>query len=366
MEEARPSKKARGAADSGLTAFALRLAKHLAEDGGAHNKNLVFSPVSIYTALSLVAGGARGTTLDELLTLLGAASRDELAEFASSVAEGALADRSGSGSDEPLVAFACGLWHEKTFALKPAYRTAAVESYKAKTHAIDFQKKPKKATKRINSWVSKATKDLITSILPPDSMHSDTALVVANAIYFKGRWSMPFDKKDTQTRQFHLLDGSTVRAPFMQHREDQAVAVHKGFKVLKLAYQPHWLPHWQDTYLGSRKRATGKGARFSMCVFLPDARDGLPELVDQMASRPNFLCDHLPESRSETGEVRLPKFKLSFSSRINSVLEDMGVQAAFNPGKADLKDMLEGDDLQLVVEHVFHKAVIEGVTSGPS
>uniref|UniRef100_A0A0Q3QER9 Uncharacterized protein n=2 Tax=Setaria TaxID=4554 RepID=A0A0Q3QER9_SETIT len=31
-EEARPSKKARGAAGSGLTAFALRLAKHLTED----------------------------------------------------------------------------------------------------------------------------------------------------------------------------------------------------------------------------------------------------------------------------------------------------------------------------------------------
>ncbi|KAF8652475.1 hypothetical protein HU200_062808 [Digitaria exilis] len=151
----------------------------------------------------------------------------------------------------------------------------------------------------------------------------------------------------------------------MRHREDQAVAVHKGFKVLKLAYQPHWLPHWQDKYMrgmGQVRQGSDdhKGPRFSTCVFLPDARDGLPELVDQMASRPNFLWDHLPKSRSKTGDVRLPKFKLSFSSRINSTLEDMGVQAAFNPGKANLKDMLlEGDDLQLVVEHVFHKAVIE-------
>ncbi|RLN00517.1 serpin-Z2A-like [Panicum miliaceum] len=36
----------------------------------------------------------------------------------------------------------------------------------------------------------------------------------------------------------------------------------------------------------------------------------------------------------------------------------MGVQAAFDPDRADLKDMLEGD-LPLVVEHVFHRAVIE-------
>ena len=144
-EEARPSKKARRGAGSGLTAFALRLAKRLAvgdADGGDQNQqNLVFSPVSIYTALSLVAAGARGTTLDELLALLGAASRDELAAFARDVAERALADQSGSRDGGRLVAFACGLWREKTVALKPGYRAAAVESYKAETRSADFFEK---------------------------------------------------------------------------------------------------------------------------------------------------------------------------------------------------------------------------------
>ena len=126
MEEAaaRSSKKARGTAASGLAAFALRLAKHLSDvDGGGGGQNLVFSPLSIYAALALMSAGARGTTLDEVLTTLGVASRDEIAEFVSAV-ERALADRSESGA--PLVAFACALWHEKTMALKPAYRTAAL------------------------------------------------------------------------------------------------------------------------------------------------------------------------------------------------------------------------------------------------
>ncbi|CAN6337945.1 unnamed protein product [Urochloa humidicola] len=202
-EEARPSKKARVAAGSGLTDFALRLAKRLAAGDGTgreNQQNLVFSPVSIYAALSLVAAGALGTTLDELLALLGAASRDELAESARSVAERALADRYGSASGAPLVAFACGLWHEKTVALKPAYGATAAESYKAETRAADFKNKAEEARQEINNWVSKATKNLITSILPPGSVHSLTGLVIANAIYFKGRWSMPFNKSDTETR----------------------------------------------------------------------------------------------------------------------------------------------------------------------
>ncbi|CAL4900168.1 unnamed protein product [Urochloa decumbens] len=318
MEEeasSRPSKKARGAAGSGLTDFALRLAKRLADGGQSQNQNLVFSPVSIYAALSLVAAGAHGTTLDELLAVLGAASRDELAESARGV-ERALADRSGSGA--PLVAFACGLWHEKTVALKPDYRAAATESYKAKTRAADFKNKPEKARKRINRW-------------------------------------------DTETRQFNLLDGSTVDAQFMSCRTDHAVALHKGFKVLKMAYHPYQIPHWEDAYLHRNKQKDSDDGsdrpRFSMCVFLPNSRDGLPELVEKMASRPSFVWDHLPKERSKT-RVWLPKFKLSFSSQMNGVLKAMGMEAAFDETKADFSDMLEGDQ-PLVVEHVFHKAVIE-------
>ena len=71
-----------------------------------------------------MSAGARGTTLNEVLAVLGAASRDEIAEFVSAVVERALANCSKSGA--PIVAFACALWHEKAVALKPAYRTAAV------------------------------------------------------------------------------------------------------------------------------------------------------------------------------------------------------------------------------------------------
>ncbi|XP_039778377.1 serpin-Z2A-like [Panicum virgatum] len=293
--------------------------------------------------------------------MLGAASRDEIAEFVSAVVERALADRSESGA--PLVAFACALWHEETVALKPDYRAAAVQSYKAETHHADFFNKAEEAREEINQWVSKATKDLMTSILPPDSVDSNTALVLATAIYFKGRWSMPFANKDTETRRFQRLDGSPVRTIFMDGQGNHAVAEYDGFKVLKLAYHPYRLPHWQDKYLGGRDRNamqqdSEERSRFSMCVFLPDDHDGLPSLVDEMASCPSFLWDHMLSKRVMVGELWLPKFKLSFSSRINDILKAMGIKAAFGEGTADLSDMLEAR-AGIVLEHVFHKAVIE-------
>jgi serpin B len=99
--------------------LALRLAKQLvnkSDSGG----NLVFSPLSNYATLALVAAGARGTALDELLALLGAASRDDLAKLI----RGALADYSGSGG--PLIAFACSVWHDDAVVLKPVFRAIAI------------------------------------------------------------------------------------------------------------------------------------------------------------------------------------------------------------------------------------------------
>ncbi|RLN21802.1 serpin-Z2A-like [Panicum miliaceum] len=279
MEEAdaRPSKKARRpGAGSGLTLFALRLAKQLSEDGSSGD-NLVFSPLSIYAALALVAAGAGGETLDEFLALLGAASCDELAEFVRGMAESALTDRSVSGG--PLVAFACGFWHQETLALRPAYRAPPWSPTRPRrAPPISSRRGSTKGDKQRN-WVSKATNKLITSIHPKRSVKPSTALVFANAIYFKGKWSKPFEQEKTKDREFYCLGGSRVHGG----------TAHRGARRLP--------------YRNSDERT-----RFSMCFFLPDARDGLPGLVDKMTSSfSSFLRDHLPKRRVKVGEFLLPK-----------------------------------------------------------
>jgi serpin B len=129
-EAMRPSKKARGRGTSsdsgGLTALALHLANKFSSSTEHKDQNIMFSPLSIYTALGLVAAGAGGTTLDELL-----------AETVRTVSRRALAF-----ADDPsgplVVTSACGVWCQKDLLLKPAYRQAAVKSYKAEARAVDF------------------------------------------------------------------------------------------------------------------------------------------------------------------------------------------------------------------------------------
>ncbi|KAK3132422.1 hypothetical protein QOZ80_6AG0521190 [Eleusine coracana subsp. coracana] len=177
------SQTRRSASPDALTTLGLRLTKQFAEaDASTGRRNVIFSPLSIYSALALVAAGARGSTLDELLALLGAGSREDLAEFLGSL---------------------------------------------------------DKAVDEINNWVAAVTNNLIKSVPGPSSLSPDTSVLLANAIYFKGTWDEPFRKEGTKLDKFYLLDGTTaIDAPLM--RKDggsQLIAVHDGFKVLSLPYR---------------------------------------------------------------------------------------------------------------------------------
>jgi serine protease inhibitor len=47
-------------------------------------------------------------------------------------------------------------------------------------------------------------------------VHVDTRLVLANAIYFKGKWEDRFHHSLTKEGEFYRLDGSTVTVSFMK------------------------------------------------------------------------------------------------------------------------------------------------------
>jgi serpin B len=212
---------------------------------------------------------------------------------------------------------------------------------------------PEEAAKQINAWVSKSTNKLIPSIIGPGALTPLTDLVLANAIYFKGRWEKPFNKRCTKEDKFHRLDGTHVDVPFMRGFGRQLVACHDGFKVLQLRYEQ-----------GSRPLLPQSPSPvYSMCVFLPDARDGLWRLTDKIACGPDFLREHLPRSRVLVDDLRLPKFKLSFDTDMADVLRKLGLKEAFDLAKADLSGMAEdgakAGRRRLALQSVMHKAVIE-------
>lgn len=194
----------------------------------------------------------------------------------------------------------------------------------------------------MNAWAEKATNGLIKDILPPGSVDSTSRLIFANALYFKGAWDEKFDTSKTKEHDFHLLNGSTVKAPFMTSKKKQYVSAYEDFKVLCLPYKQ-----------GEDQR------RFSMYFFLPDAKDGLLALVDKLDSEPGFIERHLPHRKVEVGDFLIPKFKMSFGFEASKTLKDMGLILPFSDG--GLSEIAENAAVgrYLFVSNIFHKSFIE-------
>jgi len=191
--------------------------------------------------------------------------------------------------------------------------------------------------------VEKETRGLIKEILSAGSVDSETRLVLANALYFKGAWKDEFDKSDTKDYDFHLTSGSSVKVPFMTSYKRQFIRVCDGFKVLGLPYKQ-----------GEDNR------RFSMYFFLPDSNDGLSALVEKMGSESVFLENHLPKSAVTVGDFRIPRFKISYGVEASNVLKELGVTLPFSGGElTEMVDSADDDGEKLYVSSIFHKAFIE-------
>ncbi|MFS7938967.1 putative Serpin family protein [Helianthus anomalus] len=304
------------------------------------NTNVVFSPLSIHVVLSLVAAGSNGQTLDQLLGFLKTKDVDDLNTLSSQLVSLILADGSPSGG--PRLSFANGVWVDKTLDLKPSFKEIVDTVYKAASNQVDFQTKAAEVTNEVNTWAEKQTNGLIKQVLPADAVNSSTRLVFANAVYFKGAWSEKFDQSKTKESDFHLLDGNKVQVPFMTSKKKQFVNEYNDFKVLGLPYLK-----------GQDNR------QFTMYFYLPDAKNGLPSLIQTIGSTSDFFDRHIPRQKVEVGQFLLPKFKMSFGFEASDALKELGLVLPFHGGDG-LTEMVDSSVGQsLYVSSIHHKSFVE-------
>ncbi|XP_074282505.1 serpin-ZX-like [Silene latifolia] len=303
--------------------------------------NSVSSPLSLQVILGLLAAASSGSTRDELLSVLGSNSIDDLNKLFSEIVPHIFADASSSGG--PKLNLANGIWVDQSLPLfKPEFKRVVEDLYKASCAQVDFLNNADEVASEVNSWAEKQTSGLIKDLLPPGSVDETTEVIFANALYFKGAWNHEFDASETKEDDFHLLDGTSVKVPYMTSYRDQFIKTCNGFKVLCLPYKK-----------GEDKR------EFSMYVLLPDKKDGLLALSKKVASKPGFLNKRrLPYEKVEVISIRLPRFKISFGFEASKVLKDLGFKLALSgAGLTEMVDSAQAENLG--VSSIFHKSFIE-------
>ena len=194
------------------TSFALAFYPPAAAAAGT-GQNVILSPYSASSALTLLDVGAAGQTaaqIEAVLRLSGSA-----AATAPAYAALACANETDGLSNDNQLAIANAVWGQKGVAFVPSFLSTLANGYSAPLRQIDFKDDAGGATSAIDAWVSDRTQGKIPSLFMPGDVDASTRLVVVNAIYFNGTWANGFDPSATRMSPFTLADGSMVDVPTM-------------------------------------------------------------------------------------------------------------------------------------------------------
>ena len=317
---------------SANTKFAFQLYRHLS-DIALFGENVFFSPFSVSSALANVYAGAKGTTKTQMAEAL---NLDDVTE---NVHEGFrdLFITFNDPTNNYTLQVANGLFGRKGFSFLETYLNLASRCYDANLKTVDFVGDPDGSRKHINDWTAKKTNQKIKELFEEGAIDTDSILVIVNAIYFKGVWSIPFDTEHTVSAPFHLSPSRQVPMEMMTLKGERfryADNIALDCKIVELPYA---------------------GDEVSMYVFLPNAVDGLSKLEKSLSV--DLFNSAMSNMRKFTVDVIIPKFKLMEKSKLKAILMSMGMQNVFDAGTADLSG-IDGRR-NLVVSDVVHQAYVD-------
>lgn len=319
-----------------LMEFSLKLYKKLCN---TNNGNILFSPFTIGTSISMIEMGARGRTAEQLQKLLNRISPEDdsfhelYQEYLETFKE--LDTRYN-------LRFANSIFINENFNVSRNYTNHISKYYFSKVEVSNFTNSEKIADD-INNHVSDSTGGVLKHLLKASDLDTSTVAVLVSAIYFQGFWSFTFDKGQSGYKMFHMNKMRT-RVIDMMHAEGQ-FAVYEdeasGFRSIELPYV---------------------GGRISMFILLPDDVEGIESLEDTLTPR---IIRKVVAKRDVLSKVTLtlPKFKYLSDLDLNDILAELGMTDVFNPLMADLSGIVSPED-RIYLSRVKHKAFIEVNESG--
>jgi serine protease inhibitor len=309
--------------------FAFQLLKQLAKD--QPGTNIFISPYSVSAVLQMVGNGAGGQTKVELQQVLGTTG---LPQDALNAANQDFAKAMNSGNTNVLLTTANAIWYRKEIPVKPEFIACNQQFFGATVEALDF--KDPHSIDIMNTWASDKTHGRITHIAD-GMMQPASSLFLANAIYFKGKWEVPFEKQSTKDRVFHLLGGRQKHLPMMEQARHFTYRRGTGYQAVRLEYQ---------------------GWDLAMYVFLPDAGSS-PQKLLGILNGDKWHRVTKPGFAQLQGTVVLPRFKLEYGVELKQPLQALGLKSAF--GVADFSGI---SSERLFISAVRQKTFVEVTEEG--
>lgn len=300
--------------------------KFFKEVSKGEQEDVFVSPLSVTYALGMLANGAVGDTQKEILE--GLEFRSGKVDDINSLCHQLMIE-SPKLDKSTKVSMANAVVANKNKPLQPDFKNVVEKQYQALVTNQDFSSPA--TLSFINQWASDHTQGMVPKIL--ERINPDGVSYLLNALYFKGIWYWQFDKKHTKKEAFTKADGTKSQVQMMHQKERFFAAENDNYQTVVLPY--------------------GNGS-YEMVVLLPREGKDLSSLLQTMDAKK--WKDNLKNTYSSEVDLKLPRFTSAYTRELNDVLKLLGMNAMFDPSKANLTKM---SAVSSFVSMVLQKAKIE-------
>ncbi len=295
------------------------------------DENIIFSPLSLSITMALVYTGSEGKTSDEIKKVLHFDENND--DFLNKYSE-FINNLNESQSEEKFqLSIANALCVREKFKLNNKYKT----NLRTYFNSDIFQfHEYNDAVNLVNEWVSKKTNNKIEKLLKPEKGNKHSQLILTNAIYFKDDWAEAFKKDQTLKDTFYLADGKKITTDFMRKEGYYQYRYFSNSAIIKLPY---------------------KNGKHEMIFVLPFKIHGIYSLEKEIKEAG---IEKLFGDRSLIKyDLYLPKFTANYKNeKFVKEFQDLGILKAFGDS-AEFYPMCEGNDCDLKISKIGHKAFIE-------
>jgi serine protease inhibitor len=310
-----------GSSSSPSTRFAFKVFRELVSGDG-----VFFSPSSVMLCLAMVHEVASGKTREAMAQALEIAGLDPIDTNLTIAGLRTLSHR----REHLEVLVANSLWCSDRVQVRSECIAALRDIYDAELTTLNFA--AQEAVPRINAWVNERTKSKISHIL--NELSPLAAMVAVNAIYFKGRWAVPFEHYFTRDGLFTTSTGQEKQLPMMFQSGMYSYCEDDESQAVLLRYE----------------------GDMAMYVILPRAGANTRQFHLGLSS--GGWESRLARFEKVAGAIQLPRFKLDYSARLERPLKNLGMERAFDPNQAEF-DGVSAGQLPVWIDRVFHRAVAE-------
>lgn len=255
--------------------------------------NAAISPYSVSQVLAMLANGASGETLSEIIEALGnaGANIDEINSYYKKLNDGlAITDKSTKFE------FVNAIWASPGYSFNSDFKKTNSEYYGAALNSFATYEE-------IVGWYkNNAPKDIHSSIaeLLNGKHGAYNSLTVNNTVYFNGKWHKCFSESTSKDNKFHGENGTT---------DAKMMTVHDTFT---------W---YSGTHCNAIEIEYGNRA-YSMMVVLPNEESSTAEVLDDLCKNG---YGELTKSHNNLTVITMPKFEFARTANLQSILNAMGL-----------------------------------------